>query len=123
MRKVVCVLQMEKCVSVCPGSYWFKSECVYEHCLQEGERRGTAAASDSCVINIRTSEGGRESGREREREGGAVLLRNAKPYISSIVKNHRDADRFCERGEREKKEREVERCLAAGGAWCVPAFL
>ena len=74
---------------------------MYERSLQKGERAGELlAASDSCVINIRVSEGGRgregemgEGGVELEGMGGAALLRNAKHRISSsTVRNHRDAD-------------------------------
>jgi len=84
--------------------YWLKSVCVYEHSLREGVCRRTAAASDSCVINIRTSEGGRDGEREREAEreregaelermGGAALLRNAEHHISGIVEIERERER------------------------------
>lgn len=109
-------------MNVCPVSYWLKSVCEYEHSLQEGECRGTAAASDSCVINIRTREGGRQrerEGAELERMGGAVLLRNAKHHISSIVACGREKE--IEAGR--DVEREREGTLPAVGAWCRPASL
>ena len=95
-------------------------ECVWAQPAGRRARRGTAAASDSCVINIRTGEGGRgerqregerqeREGAEWEKMGGAALLRNAKHHFSSTVKNHRDADRNYGSGREEEKEGEERR--------------
>lgn len=103
----MCVCPQMSCVSVwmcVQYLIWCKRvcACVWVQSAGGKERRGTAAASDSCVINIRTSEGGREGERavekwmwEREcadfqRMGGAALLRNAKHHINSTVKKKED---------------------------------
>lgn len=49
--------------------------------------------------------------------GGAALLRNAKHRISSILKNHRDADKLWEWGREkgEEKERKARRNVEREG--------
>lgn len=96
---------------------------AYERSLREGECRGTAAASNSCVINIRTNEGERA---EFQRMGGALLLRNAEHHINSIVKwgGAREREREREGGREGGRERAAERegTLSAVGAFCRSAF-
>lgn len=73
--------------------YLSERVCVRVQPAGGGECRGTAAASDSCVINIRTWEGGREEERvmgesntKYRRLGGAVLLRITKQFPQHLQK-------------------------------------